>query len=168
VYEEEGKSTTEIALIVGCRANTVATRLKRLGIEARSTGSAPGHKRNDAEAVRDKMRAAKQGKFIGPDNPNWQGGIATKDPERNRYQSKMWVKAVKDRDGWKCRECGATERLHAHHVKRWRDYPNLRYELSNGITLCHPCHEEAHGHGFKFRWRPVRRKPTSASVPATG
>ena len=110
------------------------------------------------------LRQARVGRFNGAENFNWKGGIPYKDPDRNRYPYKMWVKAVKDRDGWQCTSCGAVGVLHAHHIKRWRDYPALRYELSNGITLCHPCHEAAHGRGFKFRWKMVRQKPTSASV----
>jgi len=26
--------------------------------------------------------------------------------------------------------------LQAHHILRWADYPKLRYEINNGITLC--------------------------------
>jgi hypothetical protein len=53
-----------------------------------------------------------------------------------------WSKAVKDRDLWKCRIenkdcCG---KLEAHHILRWKDYPELRYEVNNGITLCHFHH----------------------------
>lgn len=163
-YVDEAKSTTEIARLVGCSVRSVATWLGRHGIEARPTGAPKGHTRNDSEAVREKMRAARRDRFFGADNPNWKGGIPYKDPDRSRYRSKEWAKAVKNRDGWTCRECGATDGLHAHHIKRWRDYPELRYELSNGLTLCHPCHEKAHGVGFKFRWRQVSRTPTSASA----
>jgi hypothetical protein len=34
------------------------------------------------------------------------------------------------------------------------------------LTLCHTCHEAAHGRGFKFRWTKHAEKPTSASVPS--
>lgn len=160
--EYAGKSTTAIAAEIGCSHRSVALWLERHGIEARDTGSQPGHKRNSTDACRRKMSAAKRGQFLGPDNPNWRGGIQLRHPERNRYPAKMWVKAVKDRDGWKCVECDATDRLHAHHIKRWKDYAELRYEVSNGVTLCHKCHELAHGRGFKFRWPRHADKPTSA------
>jgi len=162
--EYAGKSTTAIAAEIGCSSRSVALWLERHGIQARNTGSQPGHKRNSTDECRQKMSAAKRGQFIGPDNPNWRGGIQLKHPERNRYPAKMWVKAVKDRDGWECTECASTDRLHAHHIKRWKDYPELRYEVSNGVTLCHKCHELAHGRGFKFRWPRHADKPTSASV----
>lgn len=31
-------------------------------------------------------------------------------------------------------------RLEAHHILRWVDFPKLRYEVNNGITLCHYHH----------------------------
>lgn len=168
MYVEEGKSTVEIARIVGCSSRSVATWLSRHGIQARPTGAVSGHKRNDSEATREKMRAAKRDKYIGSDNPNWKGGKLWKDPERGRYQYKTWAKAVKDRDGWRCTKCGSTDRLHSHHIKPWRHYPESRYDVSNGLTLCYQCHEQAHGRGWKFRWRKVCPKPTSASVPTQG
>ena len=161
-YIGERKSTTVIAAEVGCSNRIVARWLKRHGIQARGTGSELGHKRTTDEARR-KMSAAKRDQFIGPNNPNWRGGIQLKHPERNRYRAKMWVKAVKDRDGWKCVECDASDRLHAHHIKRWKDRPELRYEVSNGVTLCHDCHLLAHGWS-KFRWPRHADKPTSASA----
>lgn len=164
-YVELGKSTTQIAAELGCSSRSVAHRLSAHGIKARPTGAPKGHSRNSSEAVRAKHSKARRGRFIGADNPNWKGGVRYKDPDRSRYQNKAWVKAVKDRDGWQCTSCGATDRLHAHHVKRWKDYPELRYEVSNGVTLCHTCHEAAHGRGFKFRWIKVRQKPTSAPAP---
>jgi hypothetical protein len=107
--EYAGKSTTAIAAEIGCSARSVALWLERHGIQARNTGSQPGHERNSTDECRQKMSAAKRGQFIGSDNPNWRGGIQLKHPERNRYPAKMWVKAVKDRDGWKCTGCSAAD-----------------------------------------------------------
>jgi len=49
-----------------------------------------------------------------------------------------WMKAVKNRDDWKCKinneECRG--RLEAHHILRWSKFPELRYEVNNGISLC--------------------------------
>lgn len=162
----KGRSSTEIASELNCSAGIVSAWLRRHGIETRDTGSTKGHRRNSSPECRAKMAKAKEGAFIGENNPNWRGGIALKDPDRGRYPYKRWAKAVKDRDGWACRECGSEDRLHAHHIKRWCDYPDLRYEIDNGLTLCHPCHEAAHGDGFKFRWPKHAEKPTSAPVPA--
>ncbi len=50
--------------------------------------------------------------------------------------------SVKKRDNWKCRiaDENCKGRLEAHHILNWIDYPELRYELTNGITLCHAHH----------------------------
>lgn len=53
-----------------------------------------------------------------------------------------WRLRVYKRDGFVCRmnnvECKG--RLEAHHILAWRDFPELRYQLNNGITLCHHHH----------------------------
>ena len=33
---------------------------------------------------------------------------------------------------------------HAHHIKPWMDHPELRYDYSNVISLCHRCHLWVH------------------------
>lgn len=162
-YIGKRKSTPTIAAEVGCSIRSVCLWLERHGIQARGTGSEKGHKRTTDEA-RQKQSAARRGLLIGPNNPNWRGGIQLKHPERNRYRAKMWVKAVKDRDGWKCVDCDATDRLHAHHIKGWRDAPELRFEVNNGVTLCHECHVMAHGWESKIRLSRHADKPTSASA----
>jgi len=53
-----------------------------------------------------------------------------------------WRRAVLTRDGFQCKidneDCDET--LEVHHSLRWADYPDLRYEINNGITLCHAHH----------------------------
>lgn len=60
---------------------------------------------------------------------------------------KYWMLAVKKRDSWNCKmnneDCSGA--LHAHHILRWSEHPNLRYDVNNGITLCkyhHPIKKE--------------------------
>lgn len=62
---------------------------------------------------------------------------------RSGYHYQQWKRKVKERDKC-CQICGATENLVAHHIKSYRYYPELRYDLSNGITLCGDCHKEQH------------------------
>lgn len=63
-------------------------------------------------------------------------------PHRStRYRK--WREAVIARDG-RCRHCGATESLQAHHVEGWEVRSDLRYAIANGLTLCAPCHDAIH------------------------
>lgn len=52
-----------------------------------------------------------------------------------------WRQAVFQRDNFTCQICGARGgELNADHIKRFSDFPALRLKLSNGRTLCKPCH----------------------------
>lgn len=72
--------------------------------------------------------------------------------DRNSDRYRKWRQAVFIRDGFRCRECGASKDLQAHHIQSWMSCKELRYSVDNGITLCRKCHLEAHGgcwHGRK-------------------
>ena len=79
---------------------------------------------------------------------NWKGGIAEKRVDRGRIEYKDWRKAVFERDDFTCQKCKTRGGyLHAHHIKRWEKYPGLRYEVSNGISLCILCHRKTFSGG---------------------
>ena len=63
---------------------------------------------------------------------------------RNTKENDQWRKAIYKRDGNVCRACGMRRMLHAHHLFNWSEYPQFRYRLYNGITLCENCHEDFH------------------------
>jgi len=65
-----------------------------------------------------------------------------KKQERNDMAYQEWRKNIWARDGFKCRiaNLDCSGRIIAHHILAWRDYPELRYETNNGITLCHAHH----------------------------
>lgn len=50
--------------------------------------------------------------------------------------------ATMSRDRYTCQRCGKNNtKLNVHHICTWSRYPELRYTLSNLITLCLVCHE---------------------------
>ena len=53
-----------------------------------------------------------------------------------------WTKEVLSRN--KCEKCGASDKLEAHHIIKWADYPQGRIDINNGQCLCHRCHTDAH------------------------
>lgn len=56
---------------------------------------------------------------------------------------KQWRKQVYQRDHHKCRwpHCNTKKKLNAHHIKTWSNFPGLRFDVNNGITLCKYHHD---------------------------
>lgn len=59
-----------------------------------------------------------------------------------------WRKGVFKRDNYTCIKCNSKLNIQAHHIKEWSKCIELRFELSNGITLCHECHQKEHNRKF--------------------
>jgi hypothetical protein len=80
----------------------------------------------------------------GEKNPNWKGGTSKgyRKGYRDNLEYKKWRASVFKRDDYTCQICGITGvYITAHHTKSWAKYPELRHEVSNGITLCEDCHK---------------------------
>lgn len=81
---------------------------------------------------------------IKENHPRWKKdrGLVKLDKERGGPLHKQWSRDVKNRDGWKCKisngDCSG--RLESHHILNWSNHIELRYEINNGITLCHFHH----------------------------
>ncbi len=78
----------------------------------------------------------------GESNPNWRGGI---DPINKRLRNSdeymEWRHLVFERDDYTCQECLANGvYLHAHHIQPFALFPELRFDVANGLTLCVKCH----------------------------
>jgi hypothetical protein len=114
-----------------------------------------------SEAVREKQSKSKLGikhselhninignSSRGENNGNWiTDRSLIKLGDRNMHDplTKQWRKQCKDRDNWACRiaDNNCEGRLEVHHILRWVDFPELRYVINNGITLCHFHHPRA-------------------------
>ena len=87
----------------------------------------------------------------GAGNPNWKGGKSAEERARVPFMAEWaaWRRRVYHRDGYACRRCGLKPKtrstLRAHHVAPWAQYPELRFDLDNGVTLCRDCHGWVHG-----------------------
>lgn len=71
----------------------------------------------------------------------------------------LWSKTIKELDDYKCVYCGSTERLQAHHIFHWSEYPELSASLRNGATLCYSCHRKAHSCGFHVTREDMKKFP---------
>ena len=80
---------------------------------------------------------------------NWKGGITPANQMgRSSKPYKQWRLSVFRRDEYTCQRCFKRGgRLNAHHIERWADNHDRRYDLSNGITLCASCHKKVHEGG---------------------
>lgn len=92
-----------------------------------------------------KIGLSSKGKHTGSLAWNWiedRSKLKDDSKERGGQLHREWSRSVKNRDGWKCKisngDCSG--QVVAHHILPWRDYVELRYEVNNGITLCHFHH----------------------------
>lgn len=90
--------------------------------------------------TRVKMREAK----IGAKSYSWKGGVTSANKVvRRSMQYRIWRTAVFERDDYTCQMCRVRGvEIHADHIKPFAFFPELRLEVSNGRTLCVPCHQK--------------------------
>lgn len=109
---------------------------------------APGDIKRNHKYCSNKCKGIGHSKYrIGENSSNWKGGF-TKILHTWRHNSRhnQWRNQVLMRDNCTCQMCGYQKELHAHHIKLLSEYPELRFDINNGLTLCKPCHfGEVHG-----------------------
>ncbi len=126
------------------------------GHNQRRCTQTPDHRANIARANTGKRhseatkrllseRLEQHPRLTGPANYQWKDGKAA---SRRGRLGLAWSRAVKRRDAFTCRHCEFVSHnkkgLHAHHVRSFADAPELRFDVSNGITLCAVCHFKIH------------------------
>lgn len=76
--------------------------------------------------------------------------------KRDKYGNafdREWRVKVFERDDYICQECKIKGgKLQAHHIKSYREYPELRHDISNGQTLCIECHKKTDSYGWSKYW----------------
>ncbi len=173
---QAGTPLQQIADSLGCCRETVRGILLRRGIKRRTPGEAKtGHPLS--EETRRKISSANKGKSRGVGRKNTaevrrkMSEIARARGERHNFridgkgderrterkasmqqmEYRLWREAVYARDNWTCQECKKRGgKLAADHVKPWRDFPELRYDVSNGRTLCEECHKKTPTYGGRI------------------
>lgn len=86
----------------------------------------------------------------GKSSPSWKGEncitpLHRRIREFKRY--KRWRKIVFERDDYICQnpECQKRgDHLQAHHIFAFAKYPELRFDINNGLTSCIDCHKEVY------------------------
>lgn len=116
------------------------TGKKELRIEVLKKQSISHIGKKISEEARQRLREARKGEG----NPNWKKDrtkLKRKD-HRKSYADLNWKRCVKKRDNNKCMINNGDCRGHleAHHILPYKDFPELRYDINNGISLCYFHH----------------------------
>ena len=121
------------------------------------------HKRNISESLKgiqhSKEKREKISKTLlskklkGNKSSNWKGGLTPINTKiRASTEYKLWRVSVFVRDKYTCvwcRQIGG--KLVADHIKPFALFPELRFAIDNGRTLCHNCHLKTATFGGRTR-----------------
>ena len=97
---------------------------------------------------------------IGETHPNYNPKLTDQQRIKQRYELKgdhkhKWSKKIMERDNYTCQICNKHGgKLNAHHLNGWNAFPEQRFDLDNGVTLCTDCHKDFHsqyGYGDNTR-----------------
>ena len=115
---------------------------------------AKGNKHNEGKTPWNK--GIKQLQTTGEKNPRWKGGIS-KETEKLRHTLEMiiWRRECLLRDNFTCQITGQNGGdLVVHHINSFSDFPELRSDIDNGITITKELHlyfHKTYGYGNNTR-----------------
>lgn len=91
-------------------------------------------------------------KRVADGSHNFYKGGVSKENEliRKSFEYRLWRTSVFERDTYTCQICGTVGgELRADHIKSFALYPELRFAIDNGRTLCDDCHRKTDNFGWK-------------------
>lgn len=81
---------------------------------------------------------------VGSSAPRWKSDRTSlaKSIRQSGHAYRVWKEAVFKKYEYKCmaKKKDCVGKLEAHHILPWRFFPTLRYDVGNGIPLCHKHH----------------------------
>lgn len=90
----------------------------------------------------DKTRKKLSEMFRGEKSSFWRGGVSNENRLiRKGLKFRIWRERVFERDNFTCQVCNIKgSNLQPHHIKSFSEYPERRFWVRNGMTLCNKCH----------------------------
>lgn len=172
-YKEKGRYKSDLAEELEVSVKTVHNYLERYGIKKREERGRVWEERRGEMLRKVRENGEKGIEWVeenpeefrdlclsGEDSPHW---VEDRSELTCRYAGEdyiEWRRSILDRDGRQCVECGSTDNLEAHHIRTWKDYPELRFVVDNGVTLCVGCHrplnkneEKVEGYFYAYVYR---------------
>lgn len=109
--------------------------------------------------TRIKMSLAAKARVAAGLHHLYKGGLTRENTLiRQSIESRLAREAAFKRDNYTCQGCGASSAschkrvmLHAHHIKSFAEFPELRFAVDNLITLCENCHKKTDNFGNKSK-----------------
>lgn len=159
LYINQDLNSEKCGEILNCSQTPILRCLKEYGIKIRPAGCQKGY----SSSVKTQFKKGnhysiatefKKGQFAKENHPLWKGGISSlydKIKQTDKY--KLWRNEVYKRDYWTCQICGKHcegKDIIAHHKKSFSEYPESRFDINNGITLCRNCHAKIHNYNGSF------------------
>ena len=116
-----------------------------------------GRKISDEHKKKAVETRKRNGSYVGrrgAESNLWKGGVSSANELiRKSTEYKLWRKSVFERDNYTCVWCGdksgggKTIILHPDHIKPFAYFPELRFAIDNGRTLCINCHKTTKTYG---------------------
>lgn len=145
---------------------SLSKRGKKFSDEAKENMSKAQKGRIASEETRQKQSIARKGRKLtiehrrkiglaklGSKSHLWKGGVSEINAKiRSSLEYRLWRESVFKRDNFTCNWCGKKGSvLNADHIKPFAHYPELRFAIDNGRTLCVPCHKTTDTYGRKSK-----------------
>src|SRR3990167_10450036 len=124
--------------------------------------------KKQSEETKQKISSALRGRKFpsnkkGMNHHLWQGGkTGIQQQIRNSAEYREWRRSVFERDGFTCVLCGLKKsgNLNADHIKPFALFPESRFVVENGRTLCVSCHKKTKTYGVQL---PVHKNTLEES-----
>lgn len=118
--------------------------------------------RNPMKKLENRIKMSRSHKAKGVNHHAYKGGVSTTNElARKSQEYRLWREAVFRRDDYTCQDCGVRSgngkkvTINADHIKPFSLFPELRFAIDNGRTLCVTCHKKTDTYGVNKKYKAV-------------